>query len=145
MMTCLWACEESNEEPAVIDEIFDSYVASFEREAAHRGQSIDVASLEVSIELDEVEQRNVLGLCFFNEQSPNRIVIDEDMWHELSDMYKEYVIFHELGHCVLDRVHDEKTLSDGTCGSIMASGTGRCDWNYRITNRDYYLDELFDH
>lgn len=70
--------------------------------------------------------------------------MDETFWNTTSDRGKEFVVFHELGHCFLLRNHLEDTFLGGTCTSIMRSGTGSCRDNYGRLTRETYLDELFD-
>jgi len=70
-------------------------------------------------------------------------VIDKAFFNQTSELLKEMVIFHELGHCVLFRGHREATYSNGTCASIMRSGVEGCRDNYRASTRAAYLDELF--
>ena len=71
------------------------------------------------------------------------MTIDKTFWNRSSELYKEFVVFHELGHCVLDRNHKEDKDSRGRCLSIMRSGLGDCLDAYSSANRTYYLNELF--
>jgi len=64
-------------------------------------------------------------------------------WETASFAEKEYVVFHELGHCALNRRHLDTKNADGTCLSMMQSGNGSCKMNYNAQNRSKYLDELF--
>ncbi|MEL6124666.1 MAG: hypothetical protein AAFR14_13205, partial [Bacteroidota bacterium] len=57
--------------------------------------------------------------------------------------YREYIIFHELGHCVLFRDHVDACFANNTWTSIMRSGHGSCFDNYTSRTRPYYIDELF--
>jgi len=91
----------------------------------------------------EISENGVAGTCSFSSHAPNHIVIDETFFNQTSELYKEMVIFHELGHCVLFRGHNEATHAAGTCASIMRSGIEGCRDNYRTTTRKSYLDELF--
>jgi len=59
-------------------------------------------------------------------------------------MSKEYLVFHELGHCILGRSHSNDILENGDCKSIMQSGTSNCKGNYNDENREMLLDELFN-
>jgi len=67
---------------------------------------------------------------------------------------KEVLFFHELGHCILGRAHDNRLLPNGDPRSIMVEGDidlyapctypigGVCNDN--TFKRPYYLDELFN-
>ena len=58
-------------------------------------------------------------------------------------MEKEFIIYHELGHCFLDRDHLDEANADGSCVSIMHSNPGVCFFELKSENREDYLDELF--
>jgi len=59
-------------------------------------------------------------------------------------LIKELIVFHELGHCFLQRGHREDALPNGACVSIMRSGIEDCLDNYTSETRSFYIDELFD-
>ncbi len=94
--------------------------------------------------LDEIEQDRVLGQCNYHRNHHNRVTVDESFWNTTSDRGREFVVFHELGHCFLLRDHREDIFLNGACTSIMRSGNGTCRDNYSRLTRDAYLDELFD-
>ncbi len=70
---------------------------------------------------------------------------------------KEALIFHEIGHCILGRSHNNEPLPNGDPKSIMVienqklywpciydiDGNGGPDCNNTF-KRAYYVDELFD-
>jgi len=134
---------ESEPTESVTNEL-DVFVANFEREARARGISIDVSALGIELSLVDIEEDNVAGVCYYHSHQPGRIEIDLPLYNRMSLLQREYVAFHELGHCVLARGHTEAKFSNGLCRSIMASGTGDCRQQYTSATRDYYLDELFD-
>ncbi len=119
------------------------YFQRFEEEAAARGLNLDLNSLNISAEFMEISQDGVAGTCTYGSHQPGHVVIDETFWSRASDLFKEMIVFHELGHCVLFFDHREGVHADGTCVSIMRSGVGDCRDNYRLTTREVYLDELF--
>lgn len=127
----------------VAEELWD-YFAAFEEEAAQRGESIDLRNLRLTAAIEELHPDDVAGVCNYSSRNPNHIGIDESFWNAAPDRWREMVVFHELGHCVLNRGHREDSFQNGLCVSIMRSGTGNCRDAYRTTTRDYYLDELFD-
>lgn len=119
------------------------YFQSFEAAAAERGLDLDLNSLEISAEFKEISQDGVAGTCTYGSHQPGHVVIDETFWSRASDSYKEMIVFHELGHCVLYLDHREGVHANGTCVSIMRSGLEDCRDNYRTATRETYLDELF--
>ncbi len=126
-----------------VDPALWSYFASFEAEAAARGLDIDLYLSNITGKIAEIEEEHVAGQCTFSSAAPNAVTIDKTFWDRSSVLFREFVVFHELGHCFLGRGHDEATNPDGTCNSIMRSGVEDCRDNYRTTTRAAYLDELF--
>jgi hypothetical protein len=86
----------------------------------------------------------IAGLCYYGVGF-HYIEIDEKFWAEASEANREELIFHEMGHCDLDRDHQEgeiywnNTMIPKTimhcCGFIN-------DWDY-WRDHDYYMKELF--
>ncbi len=120
------------------------YFQRFEEEGLERGYVVDLNAQNISAEIREISEDGVAGSCSYGSHTPGHIVIDQTFWNQASDLFREMVIFHELGHCSLFRGHSEATNANGTCQSIMRSGTGSCRDNYRFTTREGYLDELFE-
>ena len=127
-----------------VDPALWPFFRSFEKEGAIRGLNIDLKSIEITGVIEELEEEGVAGQCSYASHQPNHIVIDRQFWLNSSDLYKEFVVFHEIGHCFLLRDHREDQYDDGTCVSLMRSGLGACRDNYNPSNRTVYLDELFN-
>ncbi|MFK7979626.1 MAG: putative metallopeptidase, partial [Saprospiraceae bacterium] len=58
-------------------------------------------------------QNGYIGLCATTGE--RQIVIDEKFWKRSSELSKELIVFHELGHCVLERNHFDEKSGNGTC------------------------------
>ncbi len=129
---------------ANVDQALWPYFQRFEEQAAQRGISINLNQLELTGDLEDLPGENVGGQCTWHSNNPNHITIDLPLFNDLSDLYREFIIFHELGHCVLNRDHREDSDQQGNCVSLMRSGLGACHDNYRNTTRTSYIDELFD-
>ena len=127
-----------------VDEALWSYFDLFELEASARGITIDLRTEDVTGTIREIDSKNVAGTCNYNQRYPNKVTIDLDFWRRSGDRGREFVTFHELGHCVLYRAHKEAANVYNVCESIMRSGTGSCIDNYNRSTRESYLDELFD-
>ncbi|WP_020526450.1 hypothetical protein [Flexithrix dorotheae] len=127
-----------------VDEELWPYFEKFEIEGKQEGWDIDLVKEGITGTIAEIEENNVLGQCSFNRANPNHVMIDKTFWSTASDRFKEFVVFHELGHCFLLRDHLEDVNVNGTCVSIMRSGTGFCRDNYTAFTRENYIDELFD-
>lgn len=125
-----------------VDERLWHYFASFEREAAYRKITIDLNAEGITGVIDNIAEDGVAGTCQYGRHI-SHVTVDEDYWNNSSSIRREFVVFHELGHCVLDRGHTEDAFANGICKSIMSSGLGTCRDAYVFQNREYYLDELF--
>lgn len=144
----LSSCNDPNEYR--VDPNFADYLHRFENEASKRNKNFDLQSTGLIIEFADLKD-NTAGLTHY--ENPIRIEIDETYWKAISksagaDLMKEDLIFHELGHGLLDRKHLNSTLENGDWKSIMCGGekiNGR-SWNinYKGLRREYYINELFD-
>lgn len=136
----LFACQLQPPPPEQDPEI-QPYVARFFAEAQQRGLAYDEAASRISYAFEETPFG---GVCFRGE---NRFILNRTSWTQLTDRGKAFTVFHELGHCVLGRDHENGHLSSGECKSIM-KGTEdgrRCHRNLMSERwRTYYVDELFD-
>lgn len=156
--TLLLACEkqpvfssevEEPEQPATsskaydnVDEILWPYFERYEIAANERGIDVDLS--QVHGFLVSIDDDGVAGDCSFDTRNPNRVRVDLETWNQVGDNFKEYIVFHELGHCDRIRKHRETEDVNGICVSMMASGVGGCRENYNPTTREAHLDELFD-
>ena len=128
-----------------VDAELREYFQRFEDEAAARGLSVDLTATGITGSILEIDERHVLGQCSYPRAQPNRVTVDRTFWLRGSDLFREFVVFHELGHCFLFRPHLESQLSNGACTSIMRSGNGTCLDNYSSRTRQFYINELFDY
>jgi|GEM_PF-1224614 len=131
----------SVEKDQIIDTTFDVYVDRFFEEAQKRGQTIRKEDFSFTISFDKI---SYAGLC---SRPGNDITISEFVWKDYNEMAREDLIFHEMGHCILKRPHDNGILAHGECKSIMkgTEDNRSCFRNKSSTVwRDYYLDELFN-
>jgi len=132
--------ENDNEIAAELQVYFDNFV----EEGTARGMEISLDDVDIGGYIENIEQRGTLGQCKSYSNGSGQVVIDEPYWNRVDETEREYLVFHELGHCLLDREHlDSKDVS-GICTSIMQSGEGRCKGIYNLDNRQELLDELFD-
>lgn len=125
----------------VIDPALKPLFDRFAAEGLQRGRAIDMS--RISGVVADIPETKVLGRCAQGAISGSTLTIDAAFWSSAGSLEKEYVVFHELGHCALDRRHLEDQKMDGTCKSIMQSGTTGCKMIYNAQTRSGYLDELF--
>ena len=97
----------SKDEPEAlrIHEELEVYFNNFVNEASARGIVVDWESNPIEGFLQEIPGATVAGQCTYNEESPNRIVVDITTWNRSSDLDREYIVFHELGHDVYRRAY----------------------------------------
>ena len=151
-------CSDNSDFRAVYDvpKDYQPYVELFIAEAALRGHTIDIKNLIMKI--DPSLQGATCGKCNTNaltEDIQKIITINGTLECWFSPEDKEAFFFHEMGHCILGRLHDDSVLPNGDPKSMMVSGNlavySTClypiDGDEPCNNlfkREYYLDELFD-
>lgn len=127
-----------------VDERLWPYFARFQLEASERDIIVDLVALGITGVIEVIEEDNVAGVCSFNTRNSNHVMIDQEFWESAPDLFKEFIVFHELGHCALLRDHREGEDLGGRCISMMRSGLDGCRDNYSFVTRLAYLDELYD-
>lgn len=119
--------------------MFSPYVQSFQLELDKKGIPLSANSIPIMF---GPTMGNAIGYCIISLNS-RVITINRKYWNIASNIERELLIFHELGHCLLFLGHDDLLLSSGTSRSIMTSAlTSDLVWNYR-NNKKYYIDQLF--
>ncbi len=128
--------------PTVTPELRPFYIA-FEEEAAARGIQINLTAEGITGNIVELGHNSVLGICRRAPGEFNRVAVDVDAWENSSPAFRELIVFHELGHCALNRNHLDDH-QNGLCQSIMHSGLTDCIVPLENPEiRKQYLDELF--
>ncbi len=126
-----------------VDPVFQVFVDEFIEEAARFGQDIDFSDTGLSIQFRDAVDRGSSGVCLGN----HRIEIETAFWGGLTDFDKQGLIFHELGHCELDRPHRNDKLANGEWASRMRGDPipEECNAviNYAGTRLEYYISEFF--
>lgn len=72
-------------------------------------KSVFIKQFDLRVEFGKLEYP-VVGVCMSWSDGYKEITIDKESFSELDDSKKEELVFHELGHCVLGRKHDEETI-----------------------------------
>lgn len=127
-----------------VDEELIPFFRIFEEEALLRGQTYDLDLMGIGGMIEFIRDNNTAGQCQTSDEGNKRVFIDRSFWEQFDYDTKEFLVFHELGHCVLGRTHDDSTFGNNICVSIMQSGTSGCRNNYKSSTRSDYLDELFN-
>lgn len=142
----------SSDFEATVDERVVPYLETFAQEAALRGIEFDNEKEMIVVSLGAEgsgASGDVLGRCNLSSvRNPIRTInLNETFWESATELEREYLVYHELGHCFLDRFHPMPPPVDaqGNCLSIMSAGTANClgIQVYSEDKREALLDELF--
>ena len=131
--------DNNNEIETELQVHFDNFVEA----AATNGMNISIEELDIGGYIENIQVRGTLGQCKSYSNGSKQVVIDQPYWDRADEMEREYLVFHELGHCILDRDHLDSKDANGNCTSIMQSGDNSCKGSYNIENRSALLNELF--
>lgn len=120
------------------------YYDSFLAEAAAHNYTIPIDKEDIIMLFTDIPSESVIGQCNHNTEQPDVVEIDRFLWETFDEPTREFVIFHELGHCILDRGHKDSVDGSGNCISLMHSRLGLCKFEFTGVARDEYIDELFN-
>lgn len=113
---------------------FAPYVESFMLEAEQRGKEIEEKELEISF-AEKLAGTQAVGECYTAAGVPTiRILIS--FWEYASEAKRENLIYHELGHCWLNRAHVDPPAVSIMSHTIINPG-------YYVAHRAELLNELF--
>jgi hypothetical protein len=110
------------------------YVKLFVQYAEEYEAPVKIDDLE--FKTADIEEENIMGRCHRYDHGTPTIVIDSIYWDKISPTQRIALVFHELGHCVLNRIHVEEGLS--IMNPYLIS-----DYNFS-RNFDGVLSEFFD-
>ena len=148
----LFGCKKDKDFVYDVPQEFEPIVQRFITEAAARGHQVTINNLIIKYELSSTPfcaTSNVIT----SGNDVQKIISIKSLGCWQNDVQLETIIFHELGHCVLGREHDNSLMPKGDPKSIMYPDNATlyspcvypigspCDLLYR---RTYYLDELFN-
>ena len=153
LCTLLGSCDEDTENDAPAYPDLTIYLDRFEGEARARGYEFDVSEVKAAY-ADEItlpDSTTPCGIGLSNDPTTGerRIVISKDEscnWANRTDLERENLFFHEIGHAFFNRGHEETRLCDGSPVTIMTS----TEDNFNVyqpgedEKRKYYIDELVD-
>ena len=132
----LVACgQPETEKQAYIEQEFQYFVDLFELEQ----------NIKVNIEMKFAKlELPAVGMCYYYQYEDGsrefvNIEIDPDYWQRTSEIKKEVLLFHEMGHCVLGRDHEKQKLYHTVPKSIMYPFL--FEEAYK-NHRNYYVEEL---
>jgi hypothetical protein len=123
--------EYSHKSVYEVDPILEPYISAFEQRAFEQQQSIEVKDIKVYFveDLGEDEDSVTLAVCKRYETKDGRVMaspeieVDKQEFDRLTELRKEALMFHELGHCILGRDHNDSLLpeEENRHSSIMST------------------------
>jgi hypothetical protein len=108
----------------------------------HKNKFVEIFQVPVNVTIQFGDTEDYTAICIKYDDGSREVYVNKSKWP--TDYYaQEEIIFHELGHCVFNRVHDD-TLDGNFCPkTIMNSQTFGHDNCYKRYIFDYY-EELKD-
>lgn len=142
---------------------FETQISAFEQASIDQDQPIVVTDLVIELSAD-IGSSGEDGVCIQGTNQTPVIQINATFWANASDQGKEALVFHELGHCILQRSHVKVVDNNYVPASIMfpcasvyndTAGQGNVTCNGIHTNveldvmsyqanRNVYINELFN-
>jgi hypothetical protein len=145
LMSLFTACGSSppSYTPVVsIDPQFQSYVTEFQTQAQNQNKPIVITSLVVT--MVSSLGGNITGQCTQTDYSSPLVQIGQDAWDSFDQNGQQELIDHELGHCVLNRVHRPVALvQDNIAYPITIMYPYFFDARLITANMDQFYHELF--
>lgn len=98
------------------------------------------ASPNISVRMVSVKELLFDDSVSSCEKSPKIVVlVNKDIWMEASHEKREYTILHQLGHCVLNRIHKKEEMRNIPLTVMAFHNNVKHFKKYR----DNYIHELF--
>ena len=135
---------------SVSNSVFLPFINEFEENARKELGQKDFKVVNVPINFGDTENKEFVGVCFKYSNGEKEILIKKEWWDGFggdsknSLAQKRSLIFHELGHCVLNRKHtndlvdkDDHKIKVSLMHSSIIPGREFLEFH------DEYIHELF--
>lgn len=129
----LMACGHGPLRP--VNGIAQPYVDEFVQDAKDHNTVVNFDSFQ-GFYFDSDLQDNVMAVCHVSITNRTWISISPFWWNAIDDGAKRALIYHELGHCILGRDHEEEP------GHIMSAELSTVARHWDI-GWDLAIDRLF--
>jgi len=150
----LMASCSDDDDPLTVEDVSEDieseikpFIETFVSEAEERGHFFDFDGFEATFSVEKIgDDENICGRSSKFEDKRNTIVIrlNDNCWLDRPGTTREALIFHELGHSLLDRPHRDDRFDNGLVKSIMETGMLGPYNEFTPLLRAYLFDELFD-
>lgn len=135
----------SKENHFEIDPAFQSHYDSFIREANTRGKLQNVDDLIMKF-MDDLGANSsgatILAQCKTSSGGTPTVEVDASKWGGLGNCQKYALIYHELGHCLLNREH--KNGLDGSGSPVSFMHDTLVSESDCSTKNAEYINEMFN-
>ncbi len=154
LMLGLSACAKDHPSKIEIDPRAQPYVNAFVIDGEKVGHTVFITDLTVEISDDIPSTLN--GRCYRDTNKTPRVVLRRSQWDFLSEFEQKMLVYHELGHCLLNRTHNDaaiiveipifSTVKTRTVyTSVMNHNASVMEYYYTdMHGEENYLHELFD-
>lgn len=134
---------------------FTLYVTAFKRAALNYAEVLIPGGGEgfyvpgsvidrLVIEFEDMLGKKEWAFCECDGQGAPHIFISQAHWNNLTELGRENLIFHELGHCILNRDHVDRLVEEnGEMYPVSVMFPTTLSDELYEKHRDYYLRELF--
>jgi hypothetical protein len=128
------------------------YLVRFQDEAKKQGYDLDLSNVQAEY-VDNITKQGQSycgwGYVNYDGNGLKRIEISKACgWTTVTDVGKENLFFHEIGHAFFGRFHDQAKRCDGSPLSLMDAGTDINNFDIyhegEPDRRSYYISELLD-
>jgi hypothetical protein len=118
------------------------YVNRFVQVGESLGRPVSLG--RVQVEFVASMERSIIGKCYYGYMTP-RVEINRSYWDSptVSNSDRESLVFHELGHCLLGRGHDDANVPGYNWLDASIMNTYHLPRAYYENNWQYYMRELF--
>lgn len=89
-------------------------VEKFRYEAWQRGVPIDTSTVTFYFTRDEItlsDAITTLGACYKPDNQRRTVILNETHWENADGIKRMILVFHELGHCLLNKDHNDSELN----------------------------------
>ncbi len=135
---------DMGDKEAEIQEIVRKFI--LEADARHVKFGFSISDIQIVPDMDDSNNGDLrlaqpLAYCI---PGSNQIKVNDLSWDSMNATAKEMVLFHEMGHCMLQRAHREDASPEGRKLSMMSSRKRWLKNQVYLDHRKEYLDELFN-
>ncbi len=135
---------EGSRQFAATDSTFKPFVDSFTSNARTYLSKPTFVVGDIPVNFGDTSNNEFDGVCNSYSDGSKEVLIKKSWWDKASNHQKEVMIYHELGHCSLNRDHDGELLSkdDYEVKASIMNPTIPGSAHY-VQYKTSYLTELF--